>query len=55
MIDEPRRAWRAVGDLDRFLKFKAAKAMGDAAAGQRGRATAALPPGWASGSARGSA
>ena len=32
MIDE-RSSMGAVGDLDRFLKFKAAKAMGDAAQG----------------------
>lgn len=35
MIDE-RSAMGAVGDLDRFLKFKAAKALGDAAAGVGG-------------------
>jgi membrane protease subunit (stomatin/prohibitin family) len=35
MIDE-RSGMGAVGDLDRFLKFKAAKAMGDAAQGQGG-------------------
>jgi len=35
MIDE-RAAMGAVGDLDRFLKFKAAKALGDAAAGVGG-------------------
>jgi membrane protease subunit (stomatin/prohibitin family) len=35
MIDE-RAGMGAVGDLDRFLKFKAAKAMGDAAQGGGG-------------------
>jgi membrane protease subunit (stomatin/prohibitin family) len=35
MIDE-RSSMGAVGDLDRFLKFKAAKAMGDAAQGTGG-------------------
>jgi membrane protease subunit (stomatin/prohibitin family) len=35
MIDE-RSGMGAVGDLDRFLKFKAAKALGDAAAGVGG-------------------
>jgi membrane protease subunit (stomatin/prohibitin family) len=35
MIDE-RSGMKAVGDLDRFLKFKAAKAMGDAARGEGG-------------------
>jgi membrane protease subunit (stomatin/prohibitin family) len=35
MIDE-RSGMGAVGDLDRFLKFKAAKAMGDAAQGGAG-------------------
>lgn len=35
MIDE-RSSMGAVGDLDRFLKFKAAKAMGDAAQGHGG-------------------
>src|SRR5258707_2722336 len=35
MIDE-RSGMGAVGDLDRFLKFKAAKAMGDAAQGSGG-------------------
>jgi len=35
MIDE-RSSMGAVGDLDRFLKFKAAKAMGDAAQGSGG-------------------
>jgi membrane protease subunit (stomatin/prohibitin family) len=35
MIDE-RSSMGAVGDLDRFLKFKAAKALGDAAAGVGG-------------------
>jgi membrane protease subunit (stomatin/prohibitin family) len=35
MIDE-RSSMGAVGDLDRFLKFKAAKAMGDAAQGHAG-------------------
>jgi membrane protease subunit (stomatin/prohibitin family) len=35
MIDE-RSGMGAVGDLDRFLKFKAAKAMGDAAQGTGG-------------------
>jgi membrane protease subunit (stomatin/prohibitin family) len=37
MIDE-RSSMGAVGDLDRFLKFKAAKAMGDAAQGPGGEA-----------------
>ena len=35
MIDE-RSGMGAVGDLDRFIKFKAAKAMGDAAQGHGG-------------------
>jgi membrane protease subunit (stomatin/prohibitin family) len=35
MIDE-RSSMGAVGDLDRFMKFKAAKAMGDAAQGSGG-------------------
>lgn len=38
MIDE-RTGMRAVGDLDRFLKFKAAKAVGDAARAEGGSAT----------------
>jgi membrane protease subunit (stomatin/prohibitin family) len=40
MIDE-RSSMGAVGDLDRFLKFKAAKALGDAAAGVGGGGEAA--------------
>jgi membrane protease subunit (stomatin/prohibitin family) len=40
MIDE-RSSMGAVGDLDRFLKFKAAKAMGDAAQGHGGGAEGA--------------
>jgi membrane protease subunit (stomatin/prohibitin family) len=38
MIDE-KSGMHAVGDLDRFLKFKAAKAMGDAARGESGEAS----------------
>ncbi|HEY7521422.1 MAG TPA: SPFH domain-containing protein [Methylomirabilota bacterium] len=41
MIDE-RSGMGAVGNLDQFLKFKAAKAMGDAAAGAGGGAAAGM-------------
>jgi membrane protease subunit (stomatin/prohibitin family) len=40
MIDE-RSSLEAVGDLDRFFKFKAAKAIGDAAANREGAGAAA--------------
>lgn len=50
MIDE-RSGMGAVGDLDRFLKFKAAKALGDAAAGvgQGGEAAGGLGMGLGAG------
>jgi membrane protease subunit (stomatin/prohibitin family) len=46
MIDE-RSGMQAVGDLDAFLKFKAAKALGDAARGADGRQWGPAPQrGW---------
>jgi membrane protease subunit (stomatin/prohibitin family) len=44
MIDE-RSGMQAVGDLDKFFKYKAAKAMGDAAT--LGGSAEAPPPEWA--------
>ncbi|MBM4330823.1 MAG: SPFH domain-containing protein [Deltaproteobacteria bacterium] len=44
MIDE-RSGMQAVGDLDSFLKFKAAKALGDAARGEGGLAGSAAASG----------